>query len=47
MGQLSDESIRHLEQALETDDPREKDFHVRQVMQAEGMGDPIEQYCVK
>lgn len=42
MRQLSSECKRHLEQALDADDPKEKDFHVRQVIQAAGMGDVAE-----
>ena len=34
LSQLSDECRDHLEQALATDDPTEKDFHIRNVMQA-------------
>lgn len=33
MGNLSTECISHLEQALETDDPKEKNFHIRHVLQ--------------
>ncbi|ELY43460.1 hypothetical protein [Natronorubrum sulfidifaciens] len=35
--QLSDECTAHLEQALAETDPEEKDFHVRQVLQACGV----------
>ncbi|MFC3958569.1 hypothetical protein [Halovivax cerinus] len=34
LSQLSDECRTHLERALATDDPAEKDFHIRTVMQA-------------
>lgn len=39
MTKLSDECIEHLEKALHKDDPSEKDFHVRQVLQAAGVDD--------
>lgn len=34
LSQLSDECRTHLELALAADDPAEKDFHIRTVMQA-------------
>ncbi|WP_165875179.1 hypothetical protein [Natrarchaeobius chitinivorans] len=34
---LSEQCKDHLEKALESDDPSEKDFHVRQVIQACGV----------
>ncbi|WP_174811782.1 hypothetical protein [Salinadaptatus halalkaliphilus] len=34
---LSDECIDHLETALQADESSEKDFHVRQVLQACGV----------
>ncbi|ELZ22041.1 hypothetical protein [Natrinema limicola] len=37
MRKLSDNCREHLEQALQTDDPSEKDFHIRQVMQVYGV----------
>ncbi|MEY7851584.1 hypothetical protein AB7C87_20560 [Natrarchaeobius sp. A-rgal3] len=37
MTKLSDWSREHLEKALQSDDPSEKDFYVRQVIQAEGV----------
>lgn len=36
---LSSACKSHLEAALENDDPSEKDFHIRQVLQACGMED--------
>ncbi|QLG50488.1 hypothetical protein [Natrinema halophilum] len=36
---LSKGSKEHLEKALENDDPSEKDFHIRQVIQAYGVDD--------
>ncbi|WP_200840383.1 MULTISPECIES: hypothetical protein [Natrialba] len=43
MTKLSHQSQDHLERALQTDDPSEKDFYVRQVIQAEGVDHlPIE-----
>ena len=36
-GMLPDSSRKHLEQALQQDDPSEKDFHIRQVMQVCGV----------
>lgn len=44
-GNLSTECKEHLEQALETADPSEKDFHIRHVLQlcgSDGCGDPTE-----
>lgn len=37
MGELSAECRHHLEEALQNDDPAEKDFHIRQVLQACGV----------
>ena len=37
MRKLPDSSRKHLEQALQQDDPSEKDFHIRQVMQVCGV----------
>ena len=34
MGELSDGCRNHLEEALQNTDPSEKDFHIRQVLQA-------------
>ncbi|WP_290816028.1 hypothetical protein [Halovivax sp.] len=34
LSQLSEECRAHLEKALETDDPAEKNYHIRAVMQA-------------
>ncbi|WP_171052374.1 hypothetical protein [Haloterrigena sp. H1] len=39
MQKLTERSQNHLEQALQTDDPSEKDFHIRQVMQMCGVDD--------
>jgi len=36
MAKLSDQCKDHLESALEREDPSEKDFHIRQVLQAGG-----------
>ncbi|MFC3959224.1 hypothetical protein [Halovivax cerinus] len=44
MAQLSTECKRHLEDALDADDAQEKDFHIRQVIQASGMGDVADEY---
>ncbi len=35
--QLSEDCIEHLQQALESDEPAEKDFHIRQVLQVCGV----------
>jgi len=37
MEKLPDDCREHLDKALETDDPSEKDFHIRQVMQVCGV----------
>jgi len=37
MAKLSAESRQHLEEALQNEDPSEKDFHIRQVLQVCGM----------
>lgn len=34
VGGLNDQCKHHLEQALEEEDPSEKDFHIRNVLQA-------------
>ncbi|WP_254863572.1 hypothetical protein [Halovivax gelatinilyticus] len=34
LSQLSEECRTHLERALAAEDPREKDYHIRTVMQA-------------
>lgn len=34
MVEFDDQSKRHLEEALTKQDPSEKDFHIRQVLQA-------------
>ena len=39
MARLSEECTVHLEEALQCDDPSEKDFHIRQVLQACGVDD--------
>ncbi|MFA9417068.1 hypothetical protein [Natrinema sp. HArc-T2] len=39
MSELTDNCREHLEQALQHDDPSEKDFHIRQVIQACGVDD--------
>ena len=39
MTKLSDQCKAHLESALEMQDPSEKDFHIRQVLQAGGFED--------
>ncbi len=44
MGELSEDCKRHLESALDSDDPQEKDFHIRQVIQASGMDDCADEY---
>jgi hypothetical protein len=36
---MSEQSLEHLERALQCDDPSEKDYHIRQVLQASGVGD--------
>jgi len=36
MAKLSNQCKEHLESALEMQDPSEKDFHIRQVLQAGG-----------
>ncbi|TYT61764.1 hypothetical protein [Natrialba swarupiae] len=35
MSRLSEEAKTHLEQALQADEPSEKDFHIRNVLQAD------------
>ena len=43
MTNLTDSSKSHLREALRNDDPSEKDFHIRQVLQADGVDrDPDE-----
>lgn len=37
--QLSEDCIDHLNQALEEDEPAEKNFHIRQVLQACGFAE--------
>ncbi|GAA1335066.1 hypothetical protein GCM10009647_077040 [Streptomyces sanglieri] len=37
MAKLSAQCKEHLESALETKDPAEKDYHIRQVLQACGV----------
>lgn len=39
MTKLSDQCKNHLESALEMEEPSEKDFHIRQVLQAGGFED--------
>ncbi len=39
MQKLTDNCRKHLEEALQTDDPSEKNFHIRQVMQVCGVDD--------
>ena len=39
MPRLSNECKAHLETALDSTDPSEKDFHIRQVLQAGGFED--------
>ncbi len=39
MARLRNECKEHLEIALESDDSSEKDFHIRQVLQASGVDD--------
>ncbi|AGB14812.1 hypothetical protein Halru_0160 [Halovivax ruber XH-70] len=43
MGELSNQCKQHLEDALANEDPREKDFHIRQVIQAAGMDDDADE----
>lgn len=35
--QLSDDCLSHLEEALDAEDPAEKDYHIRTVIQAYGV----------
>lgn len=46
---LNKECIEHLEAALDTDDPTEKNFHIRQVLQMcgaeDGEGADVEECC--
>lgn len=37
MRELSEDCKEHLQKALENDDPSEKNFHIRQVIQAWGV----------
>ncbi|GAB7117563.1 hypothetical protein JCM9743_00240 [Natrinema sp. JCM 9743] len=37
MPKLADDCMEHLEKALQSDDPSEKNFHIRQVIQAYGV----------
>ena len=39
MPKLSNQCKEHLESALETEEPAEKDFYIRQVLQAGGFED--------
>jgi len=39
MGELSADGRQHLEEALQNNDPSEKDFHIRQVLQVWGVDD--------
>ena len=43
MAKLSKRCKEHLESALETEDPSEKDYHIRQVLQACGADDLSEE----
>ena len=44
MPKLSEGCKEHLEKALKTDDPSQKDYHIRQVLQACGVDDFPEEY---
>ncbi|MCU4974962.1 hypothetical protein OB955_19790 [Halobacteria archaeon AArc-m2/3/4] len=47
MAKLSEESKEHLEAALEEEHPSEKDFHIRQVLQACSIDDLLEESKAK